>query len=237
MSIPFIAFFYIHIPMSSSYNAPIEVRGLENMLRDFTYQNGFDIGNVFDDLLTFIIHGWSPSSPPLKKWSYTNDQTAVFYNMYREWVTIMDKQTISKSWYDAFGDLFMATVVSSSGQKYKGQFFTPPHICDLMSAIISGTKHPKTKILDPTCGSGRLLLAHHALYPQDILVGKDISITCCMMTVCNFLVHACDSLVICCNALDPSSFIRGWRINERLSFTGIPCIREITGAEYFQHYK
>lgn len=44
---------------------------------------------------------------------------------------------------------------------------------------------------DPTCGSGRLLLAYHARNPGNYLIGEDINRTCCLMTVCNMLIHGC----------------------------------------------
>ena len=219
--------------MSTHYEAPSELRGLEKLLRDFTYQNGFEISRVFNDFLTYIIHGFTLNAPPLQNWRYAKEQTAVFYLMYSEWVQIMHRQTLSHSWYDAFGELFMSLVVSASGQKFKGQFFTPPNICDLMSAISSdGNTLGPQKANDMACGSGRILLAHHARHPEDMLYAEDIDITCCMMTVCNFLIHGCDSIVICHDSLNPDSFTAGWRVNQILKYTGIPTIRNITEQEY-----
>jgi type I restriction enzyme M protein len=52
--------------MSKKYEAPIEVRSLEKLITDFSYHNGLNVRDVFDDLLVYIIHGFSPLAPPLK---------------------------------------------------------------------------------------------------------------------------------------------------------------------------
>ena len=85
---------------------------------------------------------------------------------------------------------------------------------------------------DPTCGSGRLLLAYHAHNPGNYLVGEDISRTCCMMTVCNMLMHGCVGEVIHHDSLVPDSFLDGWYVNPFLTRTGIPCIRKMSEADY-----
>ena len=46
----------------------------------------------------------------------------------------------------------------------------------------------KKRICDPTCGSGRLLLAYHVRHLGNYLVAEDVSRTCCLMTVCNMLI-------------------------------------------------
>ena len=85
---------------------------------------------------------------------------------------------------------------------------------------------------DPTCGSGRLLLAYHAHNPGNYLVGEDISRTCCMMTVCNMLVHGCVGEVICHDSLQPKAFTDGWKVNQALPLTGVPSIRCMKEEEY-----
>lgn len=151
--------------MAKGYNAPAEVRELEKQINDFTYRNGLDVKTVFQDLLRYIVHGFSlPDTPPLSDWRYNKEQTKVFYDMFATWIQIMSQQIKRHGWYDAFGDLFMA-LTSQSGQQQKGQFFTPAHITDLMSKITMGKQESDAKILsvcDPTAGSGRTLLAAKA---------------------------------------------------------------------------
>ena len=59
---------------------------------------------------------------------------------------------------------------------------------------------------DPTCGSGRLLLAYHVRNLGNYLVAEDISRTCCLMTVCNMLIHGCVGEVIQHDSLLPEDF-------------------------------
>lgn len=166
--------------MSKGYNAPAEVRELEKQINDFTYRNGLDVKTVFQDLLRYIVHGFSlPDTPPLTDWRYNKEQTKVFYDMFATWIQIMSQQIERHGWYDAFGDLFMA-LTSQSGQQQKGQFFTPMHITDLMSKITMGKQESPSKIIsvcDPTAGSGRTLLAAKADRPQSYLVAWDIDYT------------------------------------------------------------
>ena len=57
--------------------------------------------------------------------------------------------------------------------------------CDLM-VLCTQTEEKKTgqRMGDPTCGSGRLLLAYHARNPGNYLIGEDINRTCCLMKMC-----------------------------------------------------
>lgn len=131
--------------MAKGYNAPAEVRELEKQINDFTYRNGLDVKTVFQDLLRYIVHGFSlPDTPPLSDWRYNKEQTKVFYDMFATWIQIMSQQIKRHGWYDAFGDLFMA-LTSQSGQQQKGQFFTPAHITDLMSKITMGKQESDAK--------------------------------------------------------------------------------------------
>ena len=107
--------------MAKGYNAPAEVRELDKQINDFTYRNGLDVKTVFQDLLRYIVHGFSlPDTPPLSDWRYNKEQTKVFYDMFATWIQIMSQQIKRHGWYDAFGDLFMA-LTSQSGQQQKGQ--------------------------------------------------------------------------------------------------------------------
>lgn len=44
---------------------------------------------VFEDFLTYVIHGFSPGVPPLKSWKYKGKQNAAFMRMSCEWLTLM----------------------------------------------------------------------------------------------------------------------------------------------------
>ena len=116
----------------AKYETPPPVRPLEKLITDFSCTNGLDPVNVLNDLLTYIIHGFSPGAPPLQSWKYKRQQNMKFMEMLTEWVRLMASRIKDDtSWYDPFGDLYMA-LVSRSAQQSQGQFFTPVNICDLM---------------------------------------------------------------------------------------------------------
>lgn len=220
-----------------SDEVPKEIRELEKMMSAFTYRNGLDISRVFDDFLTYIIHFFTPNAKPLEGWKYNKEQTSVFWEMLCEWIKIMDKQLIQNEWYDPFGNLYMAVVAGKSRKQGAGQFFTPNHLCDLMAEVSGGNEQITGKyISDPACGSGRTLLSWHVKNIGNYLCAEDIDRTCCMMTVCNFIIHGCVGEVIWHDSLAPDSFYAGWKINESLNalpLSPIPVItvREITQKE------
>lgn len=217
----------------AQYPIPKEIQPLARLMTDFSHACGYDPLTVFNDFLTFVIHGFSPGAPPLKSWKYKRQQNAAFMGMVNEWVRLMQSRLKEDdSWYDPFGDIYMA--FSSAGSKQaQGQFFTPVPICELMTACADTGEHlPGQRMGDPTCGSGRLLLAWHVRNLGGYLVGEDINRTCCLMTVCNMLIHGCVGEVIWHDSLQPEKFNDGWLVNPVLTRTGIPTIRKMSEEEY-----
>lgn len=217
----------------AQYPVPKEIQPLARLMTDFAHACGYDPLTVFNDFLTFVIHGFSPGAPPLKSWKYKRQQNAAFMGMVSEWVRLMQHQLKEDtSWYDPFGDIYMA--FSSTGSKQaQGQFFTPVPVCELMTACADTGEHlPGQRMGDPTCGSGRLLLAWHVRNLGGYLVGEDINHTCCLMTVCNMLVHGGVGEVIWHDSLQPEKFNDGWLVNPVLTHTGIPTIRKMSEEEY-----
>ena len=143
----------------AKYETPPPVRPLEKLITDFSYTNGLDPVNVFNDFLTYIIHGFSPGAPPLQNWKYKRLQNMKFMEMLTGWVRLMASRIKDDtSWYDPFGDLYMA-LVSKSTQQSQGQFFTPVHICNLMKR--------KTAAGLSCTESGKL--PHRGRYQPDLL--------------------------------------------------------------------
>lgn len=217
--------------MSSNYEVPVEVRELEKKLNDFSYHKGYDISQVFDDFLRYIIWAFSLDGKPIENWKYPKEQNLFFYELLQEWVMIMQKQIKYNEWYDAFGELYMACIASPSRAKGTGQFFTPPEVCDLMTMINTTPEGSGGCCSDPTCGSGRTLISWHVKHLGYYLCAEDLDQTCCLMCACNFIIHGCVGEVIWHNSLQPETFFHGWKINECLTATGIPTIRSIEKEE------
>ena len=78
--------------MASSYEAPAEVRELEKRLNDFSYRNGYNIDQVFDDFLRYIIWAFSLDGKPIDNWKYKKEEQLFFLELLQEWISVMDKQ-------------------------------------------------------------------------------------------------------------------------------------------------
>lgn len=95
---------------------------------------------------------------------------------------------------ELLGELYMTWEVSN---KYTGQFFTPWHIAELMAKMTS----PHSRILDPCCGSGVMLIAaakNMTAEQEDesLFVGQDIDFTCVMMCALNLTFFNLNGYVI-----------------------------------------
>ncbi|RJQ67317.1 MAG: hypothetical protein C4519_24280 [Desulfobacteraceae bacterium] len=86
--------------------------------------------------------------------------------------------------------------------KYVGQYFTPPQIAKLMAQITN----PKGRILDPTCGSGIMLVeSAKAMSYKDcseaVFVGQDLDPTCVKMCALNMTFFNLNGYVVQGNTL------------------------------------
>lgn len=220
--------------MSKGHDAPVEVRELEKLIREFTYSNGLEVKTVFTDLLRYIVYGFSlPNTPPPTDWRYTKDQNKVFYEMFTTWIGIMDKQIRRHGYYDAFGELFMVLTAKRS-QQDTGQFFTPKPLSDLCQKIVMGAEDKVHSIYDPAVGSGSMLVATKLEHPRSYLVGWDIDYTCCLMCVCNFLMNSCVGEVVCIDTLRMNNFRGAWIVNEAYYRTELPSVRWLNEQEYLR---
>lgn len=161
--------------------------------------------------------------------------------MMRTYFELMEYELTKKSWYDAWGDLFMSIHVKGNNN---AQFFTPPCLCDLMAETSLSSYHgedPTTRttfgkrivINDCSGGSARNLLAAKAVFDirgwkEPFLVCEDIDSTCCKMSAINMAMHGCFGEVICHDTLcEPDKVRSGFIINETMwpMPTNIPSIR------------
>ena len=210
---------------------PTEIRSLERLITDLVYKCRAEISTIFDDFLVYVIHGFSPGEKNLENWKYGKEETAMFYQMYVKWIQIMNVQVDALGWYDVLGELYMSCIAGNARKNSNGQFFTPCHICDFMAEVCDSPGKTGDICSDPACGSGRNLLAWHVKHLSTYLCAEDVDRTCCLMTVCNFIIHGCVGEVIWHDSLRPESFYDGWRVNEALAVTGLPTVRRIAKEE------
>ena len=111
---------------------------------------------------------------------------------------------------DALGDLFMNLV--SHGRN--GQYFTPDNICEMMSSIVIPTLKDNQSILDPACGSGRMLLGAAKQNRNAFFFGCDIDTTCCKMAVINLLANSLQGEIALMDSL-AMEYTKSWRVSFR----------------------
>jgi type I restriction-modification system DNA methylase subunit len=139
-------------------------------------------------------------------------------HLYRIMMIWMDKVATameSGSWLDFFGGVYEEMYQSRGKASALGQFYTPPHLCDLLaycSAPCDG------KINDSACGSGRTLLAAAAksgFRRDNYYVGEDIDVVSVKMCALNLMIHGCQGRVVQHDTLvNPVCFDYGFRIND-----------------------
>ena len=210
------------------------MKELVKIMSDFAYRAGVDTSRVFDDFLRYVINGFTiPGFPGLSDWRYTKEQNQTFLVMFQTLVEGVQRQLDIRGWYDAFGAIYEDLIASKSRRSNSGQFFTPEALCDLMTELVYGNEKMTGRLIsDCACGSGRTLLSFNARHLGNIYVAEDIDRTCCMMTVCNFLLHGMEGEVVWHDSLCPDKFYGAWRVNEGINkpmakYYGLPHVEPI----------
>ena len=199
----------------------------------FQFARGqFGIEKVFEDLLVYIIHGFSPMAEPLGKerWPYTREQNAWFMDRLVELCEIVNEAKAKGELVDVFGAMYMS--IAARGHKsLLGQFFTPPLLADMLSKMVGAEEEKRKTIADPTCGSGVMLLASAKDNPDIVVYGNDIDAICVKMCVCNLVLNGVRGIVTRGDSL--SNVYRDGYIVNHISVEGerVSYIRRLTGEE------
>lgn len=97
---------------------------------------------------------------------------------------------------DAFGDAyeFLMTMYASNAGKSGGEFFTPQEVAELLARIACDGKNRISKVYDPACGSGSLLLKFVKVLGTDkakgvSFYGQEINITTYNLCRINMFLH------------------------------------------------
>ena len=110
---------------------------------------------------------------------------------------------------DLLGEFFMQEI--TKGQN--GQYFTPTHVCDMMASMQCGNlEDGGSRVLDPACGSGRMLLSAAKLSHHNYFFGADNSNSCAKMAAINFFLNGLNGEVSWMNSLS-MEWYGGWHIN------------------------
>lgn len=184
----------------------------------------FPIHQVFADFLTMAICAYT-QNPRSKVSYYENEYLSVIAPYKDSEVRFLFPQALasledemterinSQAGSDVLGEFFENNL--SHGRN--GQFFTPFSVCQMMAkmATVETKEERPLRILDPTCGSGRMLLASfEAIGRGHEYYGIDIDPLCAKMTALNLFLHGIwGSEVMCADALRPDDFVISYRIS------------------------
>lgn len=114
-----------------------------------------------------------------------------------------------------------------------GQFFTPQPVCDMMARMNLPMK-AGARILDPACGSGRMLMAMAKFNRNGYFYGADNDANCAKMATINLCLNSMYGEVAWMNSLT-NEFYGGWEIYPTIK--GLPGIKAITEKESVIHLK
>lgn len=234
--------------MAKQVDIPYELREFNKVFEKLAYSH--DDSRIFDDFLTIVVGYFSNGTYDKERaqvWDgYDDKMKNLFQELFQSYIDTVHKifnghfkdlkfyevKDSGPDWYDFFGCYY--EVLASRGKKSAlGQFFSPPHLCDLMTSFnhppIEGEEKPVNKTVnDPACGSGRLLLSFNAVFPGNYLLAQDLDPMCVKMTTINMMMHGAKGEVIQGNALNPDDFIGGWFINPKIDEIGLPHIIKMT---------
>ena len=192
-----------------------------------TFAYRYEPRSLFDDFLTMCI--CAVAHNPVTKKSpdeelylqtvakYANDKPCIdFPKLFALLIQEMEDRVGSGQGNDVLGEYFEQHFC----RKNSGQFFSPWPICQFMAKAVCGNallqeaERPQ-RVIDPACGSGRMLLAGaQDMGPDHEFYGIDIDHTCVKMTALNlFLNGVFHSEVMWGDALLRDDFRMSYRIS------------------------
>ncbi len=207
-----------------------------NHYKDFTdnmetLSRRYERNRIFDDFLTLAICAYHRVNiqTQLQEKDEENE------TLYLETIKNYDKESINKFpkllgilqmkiFDDPYSDLLGQYFTEHITRGQNGQFFTPEPVCDLMAQINISSEQVNERVLDPTCGSGRILLKAAKHNSKNLFFGADISATCAKMAVVNFFLNGLRGEVAWMNTLSMEWF-GGWHINTN-GLGIVPIMRE-----------
>jgi type I restriction-modification system DNA methylase subunit len=194
-----------------------------SLMKAFDYR--YETRSVFDDFLTMVICAVTQNLHTGKSYyeelyletiaKYQDDSLRFHFPKMFACLTLeMDERFHSDSGNDILGEFYEENIYRKGAQQY----FTPWSICSFMARCsVEESKEVAAerplRILDPACGSGRMLIAAEQVAGQgQEYYGIDIDLTCVKMCAINLFMNGMfHSEVLCADALVPEDFRASYR--------------------------
>lgn len=183
----------------------------------------YDIRQVFEDFVICCAYSFANAT------SYKQEREDEYLritkkykkeevNEFAEMLGHLQMEMLKEDFEDILGNIYEEFGLQN---KTKGQFFTPIHICRVMaetnydadSAEQKLKDHGYISVLDPCCGSGRMLLGYYNLAQKKNIdlskiyfEGGDISNMCSCMTYVNLSLLGANAVVRHKDALSGKEF-------------------------------
>jgi hypothetical protein len=181
--------------------------------------------HIFSDFLTLLVCAFSLGEQEEKYLSVIRQYNKQEANLFAEALgkLVIEMSGDGTGLVDVLGSFFQEHI--SHG--HNGQFFSPQNICDMM-ACLSGPVKQGGSILDPACGSGRMLLAAAKNNRNALFYGADVDESCAKMTVVNLYLNSLYGEVAWMNSLS-NEFYCAWEIIPTIK--GIPRLKQLNKNE------
>jgi len=179
--------------------------------------------------------------------SYDKREQALFPEMFARLVMALDEKVATTGPEDVLGPVFHEMEMHNH---FKGQFFTPQCVSDMMSMMACGDDTQSAimergyiTVCEPTCGSGVMLTSfcktmvkHNLNYcTQMVATAIDIDAKCAYMTYLQLSLYGVPAVVIHGNSLTCQEFSRwytpiyignGWIWRERCGISTKFCVED-----------
>ena len=179
--------------------------------------------------------------------SYDTRHQQIFPQMFAHLVEALEEKTQSTAPEDLLGLIFHELELHN---KYRGQFFTPQHVADMMAQMTCGdglqdaiTEQGFVSVCEPSCGSGVMVTAFLKAMKavnlnyctQLVVTAIDVDLKCVHMTYLQLALYGIPAVVIHGNSLTCEEFSRwytpvyllnGWIWRFRCSMTTKFCVED-----------
>lgn len=233
---------------NASYQFDGKLKGLAQFIEQLGYKHSS--WQVFEDFVLMSACSISNSVDPLHREErekiymgivkkYTHEEVQLFPQMLALLVETLEDELTVRGPTDVLGKLYHGLELHN---KWKGQFFTPQNMADMMAEMALSDHDPDIErkgyitLYEPSCGSGVMVLAmakallHHHYNPSQhiVVTAADIDLKCVCMAYLQLSLYGIPAVVEHANSLSaevysrwytPVYMLNGWLFRQHCGLT------------------